>query len=63
MRRCAQEAGEVGCYAFLAPLEAVAAARTRVLAAADRVRAESAGLDAAKTFIGAMDSLSEEEES
>ena len=51
------------CYAFLAPLEAVAAARTRVLAAADRVRAESAGLDAAKTFLGAMDSLSEEEES
>lgn len=51
------------CYELLAPLEAFATARARVLAATACLRAESAGLDAAITFLGAMDSPSEEEES
>lgn len=61
MLRCAQEVGEMECYTLLAPLGAVAATQAQALKQTSLLKAEVAGLEAAKSFLGTFEALSDEE--
>ena len=59
--RCAQEVGEMDCYAFLAPVDDIAATQARVQTQTSLLKAEVAGLEAARSFLGTFEAHSDDE--